>query len=69
MKGAFMFAGLVIILVGIIFLLQNLGILNNNAWDIVWPAIIVLLGISILVKPYYHYNQRVVKEDKKSKKD
>jgi uncharacterized membrane protein len=40
----------VLIVVGVVFLLQNLGYVTGEVWNIVWPAFIILLGISILLK-------------------
>lgn len=43
------FWGGVLILVGVVFLLINLGILPGTAWNYVFPAALVLLGIALLV--------------------
>jgi len=41
-------AGLVVI--GIIFLLKNLGIMPEIAWDIIWPIILVVVGLTMIFK-------------------
>lgn len=41
-------AGLVVI--GIIFLLKNLGVMPEIAWDIIWPIILVVLGLTMIFK-------------------
>ena len=41
-------AGLVII--GVIFLLKNLGIMPNIAWDIIWPIILIVIGATMIFK-------------------
>ncbi|MFA5052058.1 MAG: DUF5668 domain-containing protein [Patescibacteria group bacterium] len=33
---------------GIIFLLENLNVLPGNAWNYVWPCIIIVIGVSIM---------------------
>jgi len=48
-----MFIGLGILLVGIIFLLQNLGYIGGNVWQIIWPAIIIIAGLLIVFKPKF----------------
>lgn len=43
------FWAIVLIIAGILFLLINLGILPGNAWNYVFPAILVLLGLGLLL--------------------
>ncbi len=45
-----MFLGITIIALGIVLLLQNLGILSQSVWEIFWPAVIIVLGLFMLVK-------------------
>jgi len=33
---------------GVIFLLENLNVLPGNAWNYVWPIIIIMVGISVV---------------------
>ncbi|MFH1207881.1 MAG: DUF5668 domain-containing protein [Patescibacteria group bacterium] len=33
---------------GVIFLLENLNVLPGNAWNYVWPGIIILVGFSVM---------------------
>lgn len=41
-------AGLVVM--GIIFLLKNLGIMPEIAWDIIWPVILIVVGLTMIFK-------------------
>ena len=41
--------GIGLLVVGTIILLQQLDVLGSVPWNIVWPVVIVLLGISILL--------------------
>ena len=41
--------GIGLIVVGITILLHQLGVIGSLRWDIVWPVVIVLLGITILL--------------------
>lgn len=50
LKGVSMWFGVAIIIVGVILLLQNLGLVSGGVWDVVWPALIIMLGASILAK-------------------
>lgn len=36
--------------VGIIFLLKNLGIMPTIAWDIIWPIILMVVGLTLIFK-------------------
>ncbi len=44
--------GAALILVGIIFLLKNLGLIAGINWDIVWPVAVIILGAVMLFKKY-----------------
>lgn len=45
-----MFFGILLVVLGALFLLRNLGILGASVWGIVWPVAIVLLGLSMVFK-------------------
>ena len=45
--------GLIVLLVGVLFLLHNLGLIPAITWGIVWPVIIILIGISMMEKRYW----------------
>jgi len=45
-----MFIGLTLIVIGAIFLLQNLGYLTSDAWDVIWPLLLIILGLSMIIK-------------------
>lgn len=46
-----MFLGLLVLVIGIVFLLQNLGYIGGNVWGIIWPVIIIVVGLSMVMKP------------------
>ena len=39
----------VLIVVGILFLISNLGVFNVVRWDLIWPVAIIALGLAILI--------------------
>jgi uncharacterized membrane protein len=45
-----MLFGLIIIVVGLVLLLKNLDILTASSWNIIYPAVIVLIGLAIMLK-------------------
>ncbi len=47
------FFPLLLIVIGIIFLLENLGILQGSAWDLIlrlWPLLLVVMGVDGLIR-------------------
>ncbi|MFA5080549.1 MAG: DUF5668 domain-containing protein [Candidatus Paceibacterota bacterium] len=45
-----MFFGLAIITIGVVFLLHSLGIFSGDAWNIIWPCLLIAVGLSMLFK-------------------
>ncbi|MFA5158700.1 MAG: DUF5668 domain-containing protein [Patescibacteria group bacterium] len=58
-----MFLGLLIFALGVIFLFQNLGYISASVWSIIWPALVIVAGLSLIFK---NKPARFIKE-KKSK--
>ncbi|MDD5040656.1 MAG: DUF5668 domain-containing protein [Patescibacteria group bacterium] len=40
---------MVLIIVGVVFLLENYEVLPGSSWDYIWPGIVILIGLSFLV--------------------
>ncbi len=56
-----MFFGLALVIVGIIFLLEKLGIISGSIWGYVWPSLVILLGLFMVLgkrrwKKGWHWN-------------
>lgn len=45
-----MLLGFILLIIGVVFLLRNLGFISADAWDIIWPAIIIAVGLWILFR-------------------
>lgn len=45
-----MLAGILIIVIGIVFLLQSLGIISQSAWTVIWPIILIIIGAYIVIR-------------------
>lgn len=43
-----MFLGLVLIFIGSLFLLRNLGLLPVEIWPIFWPSLLIFSGIYLV---------------------
>ena len=42
--------GPIIVLVGVLFLLGNIGLISPVSWSIIWPVLLIVLGISMMQK-------------------
>jgi predicted membrane protein len=49
-------AGGIMVFVGMIFLLQNLGIIHGNVWRYVWPMVLIIIGLGMLVRAVERHN-------------
>ena len=49
-----MIIGLILIIIGAVFLLQNLGYISEGAWSIIWPAILIVIGLAVILKRRNH---------------
>jgi len=45
-----MIFGFILIIIGSVFLLQNLGYISEGAWSIIWPAVLIVIGLGIILK-------------------
>jgi len=41
--------GGVLVIIGVLFLLANLGVLNNLDWNVIWPLLLIALGAWLLL--------------------
>ena len=42
--------GIALVIIGIVFLMKNLGLMPSIAWDIVWPIVIIVIGLAMMIK-------------------
>ena len=47
-----MLLALLFIILGVIFLLKNLGIITTGVWGLIWPIFLILIGVWIFWKKY-----------------
>ncbi len=48
-QGALIF-GLILILLGLVFLARNLGLLWWLRGDLIWPLVLIALGLALLIR-------------------
>ena len=59
-------SGIILILVGGFFMLANLDVLEYNLWHVLWPVLIIAVGLWILFRPRFKGTKKKapeVKED------
>ena len=49
--------GAIIILAGLVFVLQEMGVIREG-WDVIWPFIVIIFGILIVAGALYSYGRR-----------
>ncbi len=46
-----LFCGMILMILGSLFLLQNLGYISSGVWGLFWPSLVILWGIAIILRP------------------
>lgn len=54
--------GLLLVLAGVLFLLNSLGILAVNVWSVLWPMALILFGLAALAGAFRHNDAAAVVE-------
>ena len=44
-----MFIGLLLVVLGVLMLLDHMGIIHGDIWDYFWPLALVALGLSMII--------------------
>jgi len=45
-------AGGIVMFVGAVFLLRNLGLIHGNVWNLFWPVILIGIGLALLLRAF-----------------
>lgn len=53
-----MIFGIILVLIGVIFLLQNLEVISGGAWKIIWPIVVILIGVGFIVNRWKRGRER-----------
>lgn len=40
--------GIIILIIGLAFLLQNLGLITGSVWGIFWPILLIIIGLALI---------------------
>ena len=46
--------GIFLIIIGGVFLARNVGIIDEGAWDVIWPIALVAFGLYLIAKRHQH---------------
>jgi len=49
-----MLFGIMVLLVGLMFLLQNLGVIQGSVWAVFWPVLLIVFGLGIMASRKRH---------------
>lgn len=49
------YPGIWMVIIGIIFFLNNFGYLQGEAWTKLWPLFIIIPGLAMIFSPRRHY--------------
>ena len=49
-RGSAFWGGLILVLVGLYFLLSNLGLIRWLSFDIVWPVVLIAIGLYLVIR-------------------
>ena len=60
-KGNFIW-GLIVVFIGVMLLLDNLGYLPRNAWGLIWPGVLILVGLWFLFGRRLYRGQPVTEQ-------
>ncbi len=64
-----MYFGFGLVVIGILLLLNNLGIIKGDAWDYIWPVALILIGVSMIGrKDCCQPRVKIVKDEEKESK-
>jgi hypothetical protein len=47
--------GVLILIIGLFFLLKNLGLITGHLWSILWPLLIIAIGLKLLFRKKHNY--------------
>jgi hypothetical protein len=50
-----MIIGGIIVVMGVLLLLQNVGIITYNFWSLFWPVVLIIIGIKIAMRKGGHH--------------
>jgi len=51
--------GVLVLIIGLFFLLKNLGLITGNLWSILWPLLVITIGLKMIFrKKHSHWGDK-----------
>jgi hypothetical protein len=47
--------GVLILIIGLFYLLKNLGLITDNLWSILWPLLVIAIGLKLILIKKHSY--------------
>jgi len=51
-------AGLVLVVLGLVFFMQNTGFIPYDTWNNIWPILVVLIGLALMFTRRGYYGMK-----------
>jgi hypothetical protein len=64
-----MIIGVILIIFGALFLLQNLGYIAYDFWNVFWPLVLIAIGVKIAMKRGEHHHHGCCGKGEDGKKE
>jgi hypothetical protein len=45
-----MFVGILLLILGVLMILERLGLIYGSFWEFFWPAAVLALGVHLIIK-------------------
>jgi len=69
MSAGKMTIALIILAIGVVFLLQNLGFFSSGVWGVIWPLALIIVGLAMLMSHFMKKEKEDEKDNKEKEKE
>jgi hypothetical protein len=47
--------GIIVLIIGVLFLLKNLGLISGSLWSIIWPLLLIIVGLKTMFRKKHEH--------------